>query len=225
MRKLLLSILFLSVLSLPAFADSFNVSASYFMPRGDSDIFDQNKIETTFRTKDLNGFGASFRYDHFIGEYVNVGAGVSFSDQDTDVVDNDFEFPNGDPVVRNISLQIVPLEAHLHFLPAGRELPVIPYVGGGAGVYFWQYEERGDFILDRNTNPHAVTGRADSDGADFGWHVEGGVQIPFSRSAAATGEVKYFKVDGDLDRRSFDPAFEPIDLSHVVVSGGVSFWF
>jgi hypothetical protein len=225
MRKLLLSILFLCAVSLPAFSDSITITGSYFMPRGHSDIFDQNERETTFRTNDLNGFGAGFQYDHFIGNFVNIGAGVSFYDQNTDVIDNDFEFPNGDQIVRNIALQIVPLEVNFHFLPAGREVPVIPYFGGGAGVYFWEYRERGDFVLDRLTNPHVVTGRADSSGTDGGWHVEGGVQIPFSRSATAVAEVKYFKAHGDLDRSSFDPSFQPIDLSNLVISGGVSFWF
>jgi hypothetical protein len=74
-------------------------------------------------------------------------------------------------------------------------------------------------------HPPVITGRADSTGTDPGWHAEGGVQIPFSRSAAAIAEVKYFKAHGDLDRRSFDPAFQPIDLSNLVISGGVSFWF
>ncbi len=225
MKKLLLSILFLSLLSLPAFADSVTVLGSYFMPRGNSDIFDQNELETTFRVSDLNSLGAAFRYDHFVGDFINIGGGVSFFDNDTDVVDNDFEFPNGDPIVRNISLQIVPLEFNVHVLPIGRESPVIPYVGGGVGVYFWQYRERGDFVIDRLTDPHGRTGRADSDGTDAGWHMEGGVQIPFSRNAAATAEFKYFDANGDLDRRSFDPAFEPIDLSSTVISGGVSFWF
>lgn len=225
MKRLLLLILFSSVLSLPAFADSFTVTGSYFIPQGNSDIFSQNERETTFRTSDLNGFGGSFRYDHFMGNYVNVGGGVSFFDQSTHVVDKDFQFPNGSAIRRNISLQIIPLEANFHFLPAGRELPVIPYLGGGVGVYFWQYRERGDFVVDRLSNPHIVTGRADSDGTDPGWHAEGGVEIPISRSATATAEVKYFKVHGDLDKRFFDPAFQPIDLSNVVISGGISFWF
>jgi opacity protein-like surface antigen len=226
MRRLLLSILFLAAVSLPAFADSITVTGSYFMPRGDSDIFTQNEHETSFRTNDLNGLGAQFRYDHFLGNYINIGGGVSFYDQNTDVVDNDFEFPNGNQIVRNIELQIVPLEVNLHILPAGRDVPVIPYIGGGAGLYFWEYHERGDFVLDRLTNPHVFpNGRADSSGTDGGWHVEGGVQIPFSRAITATGEFKYFRAHGDLDPRSFDTGFQPIDLSSSIISGGISFWF
>jgi opacity protein-like surface antigen len=110
-------------------------------------------------------------------------------------------------------------------LPVGRESPVIPYIGAGAGLYIWEYEEFGDFVINRFTDPEVITGVAFSDGADFGWNVHGGVQFPFSRSATITAELKYSKAEGDLDVEGFDPAFEPIDLSMMTYSAGISFWF
>jgi len=225
MKTFLLSVLFLSMVSLPAFSDSITVLGGYVLPKGDSDVFKQNELETTFKVDDLNDFGVYVGYDHFLGNFVNLTVGLSFYQSDTNVVDRDFEFPNGNPIQRNIALQIMPLEAGVRFLPAGREAPVIPYVGGGVGAYFWQYEEVGDFIINRNTNFSPITGRAFSDGTDFGWHVEGGIQIPVSRSATITAEAKYFKVEGNLDELSFDPLFEPLDLSATMFSAGVSFWF
>ncbi len=225
MKRIFLYVLFLSIVNLPAFSDSITVLGGYVLPKGESDVFQQNELETTFEVDDLNDFGVYVGYDHFLGNFVNLAVGVSYYQSDTDVVDRDFEFPNGDPIARNISLEIIPLEAGLRFLPAGREAPVIPYVGGGAGVYVWQYEEIGDFVINRNSNFSPITGRSFSDGADFGWHVEGGIQIPVSRSATITAEAKYFDAEGDLDERSFDPLFEPLDLSATMFSAGVSFWF
>jgi hypothetical protein len=225
MKKLFLFIVILFYSSLFVAADSITVLGGYVGPSGESDVYTQNERETTFEVSDLDGFGATFGYDHFIGEYVNLGGSLTFYQDDTDVIDEEFEFEDGRPIVRNISLQIIPLELNVRFLPAGRNVGVIPYLGGGAGIYFWEYEEIGDFVFDRNTNPRVVTGDAFSDGADPGWHVEGGVQIPFSSSATFTAEAKYWDAEGDLDPEGFDPRFEPIDLSAFMISGGVSIWF
>jgi hypothetical protein len=226
MKKLIFMMISIALVSIPVFADSFTVLGGYTSPRGDSDIYDQNALETDFDVDDLNDFGASFSYDHFVGDFVNIGGGLSFYQGETRVTDQEFEFSNGDPIRRLISLQIIPLEANIRFLPAGREAAVIPYIGGGAGIYFWEYEERGDFVFDRNSaNPSVVTGSAFSDGADPGWHVEGGVHIPFSRQAAFVAEGKYWRAEGDLDERGFDPSFEPIDLSGTMFSAGISIWF
>ena len=225
MRRLIPLLLLFCFVSIPAFADSFYFLGGYAWISGDSDIYVQNELETTFDVDDLNNFTFTIGYDHFIGDYVNLGGNLSYYDSDTTVIDSEFEFPNGAPVRRNIALQIIPLEVNLHFLPAGRNDYVIPYVGGGVGVYFWQYEEMGDFVFDRFTDPYVETGVAFSDGADGGWHVEGGVEIPFSRSATFHAQVKYTDVDGDLDEVGFDPDFEPIDLSSTNFSAGISIWF
>jgi hypothetical protein len=225
MKKVLLMFVILGMSTLPVFGDSLDLLAGYVVPRGGSDVFDQNELETTFETDDLGGFGGSIAYNRFLGEFVNLGFGVSFYESDTTVEDLDFEFSNGQPILRDIFMEIVPLEVSLHVLPTGRNAPVIPYVGGGFGVYFWKYEEIGDFIINRHNDPEIITGSAFSDGSEPGWHVEGGIMIPVSRSTTFTAEYKYWKADGDLDPRGFDPAFEPLDLSANMFSAGISIWF
>jgi hypothetical protein len=227
MKKQLLAFLAVAGLAvIPAFGDSVTVLGGYVMPKGDSDVYRQNELETTFQVDDLNYLGGSVRYDWFLGDFVNLSAGTSFFHNTTTVEDVDFEHTDGAPILRDIRLEIVPLEASVHFLPAGRNPHVIPYVGGGFGFYYWEYEEIGDFVVDRFSNdPRVITGSAYSDGWDPGWHVEGGVHIPVGRSVAIVGEAKYWKAEGDLDVGGFDPSFEPIDLSGVMFSAGVSIWF
>ena len=128
----------------------------------------------------LGDFTGTVGYDYFLGDYVNLGGSVSFLYSDTDAIDVDFEFEDGSPIFRTLRLQVVPLEANIRFLPTGRDAAVIPYVGGGAGIYFWEYEEFGDFVINRNTDPEIISGTSFSDGADPGWHVEGGVYIPIA---------------------------------------------
>jgi opacity protein-like surface antigen len=211
--------------TIPAYSDSFYILASYVNPEAKSDVFEQNRSETTFDPDDLNDFGFTFGYDHFIGEFVNVGGSISVYEGETTVEDREFTFENGAPILREIRLRIIPIEANVRVLPIGRNYAVIPYVGAGAGIYIWEYEEFGDFVIDRFGDPFIDTGSAFSDGADFGFNIHGGLQFPISRSVTITGEVKWIKVEGDLDPRGFDPAFEPIDLSTITYSAGVSFWF
>lgn len=225
MRKFLILTIFSCMAAAPAFAGSLNILGGYVTPAADSDIYTQNELETTFEKSDLNDFGFTFGYDHFLTEYINLGGSLSYYRSTTLVEDLDFVFPNNSPVLRDISLEIVPIELNLRFLPIGRESSVIPYIGGGVGLYYWRYEEIGDFVINRDTSPQVITGLATSDGTDPGWHLEGGVYIPVARSLAITGEVKYWNADGDLDPQGFDPGFEPIDLSATMFSGGVSIWF
>lgn len=226
MKKLLAFILFAGLVGVPAFGDSVTGLIGWVQPRGDSDVFQQNEFETTFRVNDLDNIGGTFRYDHFLGNFVNISGGFSFYEDTTTVRDVDFVHEDGTSIIRDIHMEIAPIEASVHVLPIGRNAGVIPYVGGGFGLYYWRYEEVGDFIMDRNTaNPTVVFGSAFSDGWDPGWHVEGGVHIPVSRSFAVVGEAKYWQVHGDLDLFSFDPSFEPLDLSGMQFSGGFSVWF
>jgi Outer membrane protein beta-barrel domain len=226
MKKLLLAMIFSGFVSVPVFADSVNVLFGYAIPRGDSDVYQQNEAETTFRVKDLNDFIGSVGYDHFFGDHISLGGNFAYYQGETTVQDRLFLFPDGRPAFRDIRLEIVPLEIALKVLPIGRNVPVIPYFGGGGGIYYWQYEEVGDFVINRNTaDPRIISGTAYSDGYDPGWHVEGGVQIPVARSIALQFEAKYWQAKGNLDVTGFDPSFEPLDLSGSSYSGGVSFWF
>ena len=226
MKKLAAFFLLAGLAAIPAFGDSITITGGYFLPRGDSDVFFQNEIETTFDVHDLDGWGGTIRYEHFLGDHFSLGGGFSYNDSWTTVQDLDFIHENGAPILRDISLQIVPLEFAAYVLPAGRNGAVIPYVGGGFGIYYWEYQEVGDFIINRTSDfPEVINGVAYSDGYDPGWHIEGGVYVPVGGSVALVGEGKYWSADGKLNPAGFDPNFQPLDLSGTLISFGVSIWF
>ena len=56
MKKVVLLILLSVAAAIPASAGSLNVLAGYAQPAGDSDIFEQNEIETTFEKDDFRRF-------------------------------------------------------------------------------------------------------------------------------------------------------------------------
>jgi len=216
----------LILLASPAWADTLSVRLGVFVPRGKSDIWDLNRRETTLTTGQMVGGTLGIGYDLFAGRRLNVAAAVYFYERDRDVEDRDYVYPDGTPIVRTLQLSIVPVEVSLKFFPLGRNRRgAIPYIGGGLGIYFWQYAETGDFVFNRGRR-NAFIGSGDfrAEGQDLGWHAMAGLQIPIGRRATLDWEVKYTGLDGRLGPQ-FDPSFQPIDLSGWTFVGGLSFWW
>lgn len=205
-------------------ADMLSVRLGANIPRADSDIWEQNKFETFFERDDLVGgvFGVAF--DLFLTPRLSVSFAVHGYDERTTTEDSEFVDPDGFAILRDISLELTPVEASLKFLPAGRHTRIIPYVGGGVGLYFWKYRESGEFVFDRFGDPFIGAATFESSGQDVGFHGLFGLQIPAGRHWSVDLEARVFRVEGDLGR-DFDPLFEPIDLSGWMLLGGVSYWF
>lgn len=166
-----------------AFSDSFSLRLGYFMPRASTDIlahpdslwaieFDQ----MSYKMKDYRGgiYGAS--YEHFLGRNISLVITLdSFSkshlgdylyyDQ-TEFTDSWFAFPiDNEPSVitdwfyisHSFKVTSTPLQVSFKFLPLGRRTRLIPFMGGGGGLYFWSvrmYGETIDFYpLDESNQP------------------------------------------------------------------------
>src|SRR4030042_4667541 len=160
----------------------------------------------------------------FLGRHFNFACEVGYYQKDVLVEDIDFEYPDGLPIEHVVYLRTVPLQASFKFLPLGRNRKIIPYVGGGLGFYFWDYQEYGDFVIYRYDDPEIITGYYQSTGVDLGYHGMFGLMIPIGWHYSVNAEIKYVRVDGNLGN-DFDPNFEPIDLSGIYATAGISFWF
>lgn len=223
-RKLVWGLI--AILALPAFVAAGSVSfrIGYFEPRAESDLWVQNFQNLTMEKADFNGFTFMGEADYFAGDHVNVCIGVGAYEKQVKTSDREFEFEDGRPIRQTITLRIVPMEGSIKLYPAGREVPVIPYVGGGVGAYFWQYEERGDFVVNRSSNdPRLISGVFTTETVSPGYHVKAGIQIPVGRSTV-DAELKYVRAKGNLSD-DYDPDFEPFDLSGIQLNFGASFWF
>jgi hypothetical protein len=216
----------LLILLIPAFVFAENVTFKLggFIPDGKSDIWEVNQSETYFKVSDLAGFYASGEADLFMGKYFNFAFELGYTEKDTITEDKDFVYPDDAPILHTISLRMVPLQGNIKILPLGRDRKIIPYFGGGIGLYFWRYWEYGDFITNRYTEPEIITGSFLSTGADIGYQAMFGMMVPFGYHYSANGELKYVRVHGNLGS-DFDPTFEPIDLSGLYVTFGISYWF
>ncbi len=205
-------------------ADSLTLRLGASFPRGNSDIWDVNKMETDLQMTDLIGGYVGVNYEFFMSDVFSFTVGLAATNSRETVEDLDFVFPDGFPILHDIELTIVPLEAGVKWSFLGRNRRVIPYLGGGLGLYIWEYRETGDFVVDRDFYPVIVSGDFEGTGADLGLHVEFGLRFPFGRRTSIDWEVKYIGVEGDLGP-DFDPSFDPIDLSSWVTTLGISFWW
>lgn len=224
MRRMLVAVIVAMCATGLSWAESFSFKIGYFKPRAESDLWAQNFDNLTMKKSDFNQVTFMVEADYFAGDYVNLEVGIGRYQRQVNTRDRDFEFEDGKPIRQTIFLRIVPIEGSIKLYPAGREIPLIPYVGAGVGAYFWEYAESGDFVVNRNSpSPRVISGLFRTMTVSPGYQIKAGLQVPVHRWTV-DGEVKYVRARGNLSS-DFDPDFEPFDLSGLQLNFGASFWF
>jgi len=185
-----------------------------------------------------------------VGSYLDI---IGYTDLYVPALDQflDFAFPdeyvNEDFFPSHIfNVSITPIQLSLKLTPMGRKGKFIPYVGGGVGLYLWNVRLNGDWIdFDDEWYYNESTGDIHDDnpvaGEDipiypvlyddwwekdrisFGYHVFGGVMVPFTKRMTFEVEFKYNVARGEL-KEAFE-GFMAFDLSAYQISLGMNYWF
>ncbi len=144
------------------------------------------------------------------------------------------------------NVSITPVQLSLKLTPLGRKGKFIPYVGGGVGLYLWTVRLNGDTIdFDDEWYYNEVTDVIHEDNPDFsedipiypvwsddfwednrisfGYHVFGGMMMPFTKRMTLEVEFKYNHVQGEF-KEAFE-GFVAFDLSAFQISLGMNYWF
>jgi hypothetical protein len=95
-------------------------------------------------------------------------------------------------------------------------------VGGGVGVYFWKYEQWGDFI-DFELGVVDEDVYAETSTNTVGFNAKGGIVIQVSRNIGVAFETKYQYLKGQLS--SFFEGWEKLDMSGLIFTLGLNFLF
>lgn len=257
-RKLiLLTALFLLVPGL-VFSDTVSFKVGYFIPRAQSDLWEIELEQMTFNKSNFQNTNFSFAYEYFLAKQISVVIGIdSYSKNKVgnylDIVgiygsslgvDTDFAFPDDyEPdfsPAHLFSVSITPIQLSLKLTPMGRQDKIIPYVGGGVGLYIWTVRLQGDMVdfddewyyEDPDLGDVAIypiwntDARAENRIA-FGYHVFGGIMIPFARRITLDVEFKYNVAKGNFsdDPESGFQGFEAFDLGGYQISAGINYWF
>jgi opacity protein-like surface antigen len=211
------------MLSAPAstFASGIELRLGGFGPRGHSNLFDDVDELFAVGRNDFRGFTGGIEYSLGVGDHVEVGFHLDGYGRTVTSSYRDFEHEDGSPIFQDLRLNIVPLGATLRFLPAGRRARFSPYLAAGADVFFYKYEEQGDFI-DFFADNEIFADAFVSEGATGGFHVAAGLRVPVSHDFSLTGEVRYQQARTRMDD---DFSQNELDLSGTSVTLGVHLRF
>lgn len=153
-----------------AFSDSISLRGGYFMPRALSNAylalhpdslwaieFDQ----MSFTMEKYRGTMMGISYEYFVGKNLSLaftldsysksrpGYYVDYVQFGLD--EGDFAFPfefyDGDVIQHAFSVSSTPLQVSLKITPLGRKTRLIPFVGGGAGLYFYSVRMYGQMVI------------------------------------------------------------------------------
>lgn len=194
---LLVTLTVLAVSAAPSHAGGLDLRAGAFFPRADSNLFDDDSELYTVAKDDWRGFSGGAEYSFNLGRQVELGLHVDGYSRTLDTAYNDFERPGGRPITQTLKFTTAPVGFTLRFVPGGRHRAT-PYVGVGADVVYYEYEEFGDFIDFDDPDLAIIEDDFLSQGAAAGFHVVGGLRIPVSHDFSITAEGRYLWAKTDM---------------------------
>jgi hypothetical protein len=210
---------------------SFGIRGNWLFSSAGSDLFDFVTEHLTLEKADFNapGFGGDIAFA--LSPRLQIEAGVESNRMSRDseyraFVDNDLR-----PIEQRTWMRTTYLSAGIRYAlsPRGDDVSslawiprrVVPFVGGGAGVMFYEFRQSGDFVDFVDLSVFADSFRSQ------GWapaaHVVGGVDVRIYRGLYGTLQGRYSKAAADLTSDFID--FDPIDLSGFRLSAGINVLF
>ena len=181
---------------------AFQIRVGGFFPEGGGEFWQESESVFTLDASDFDGSTLGLSFVSSINNNLEVGINADFFEEEV----TSFYRGETEPIGHDTRLSTVPLTVDLRFIPGGRfrqrsagpvRKPVF-YVGVGAGVNFWEYEEIGDFI-DFSVEPNEVFfDRFREDGEALQVHVMAGLELPLSPGFNLTLEGRRSWADDNL---------------------------
>jgi hypothetical protein len=203
-------------------ADNVNFKGGIFFPQLKSDLWTTNMENLVFEKKDMQSEYYALEFEHFLDRNISLSFEGGYYKKEHLSFYRDYEYNDGSPINQNLSLEMANLEVGFKFYPLGSRLRFCPYLGAGAGVYYWKYKQWGDFI---NFDDNSVDQDkyAESSAYTPGFNAKGGFVFRFSRFFGVSAEARYQFVKGSLS--SFFEGFEKLDMSGFTSIIGINFYF
>jgi opacity protein-like surface antigen len=254
MKKTLI-LLTAMILLIPGFifSDLATFKVAYFIPRTQFDVrednlwwieFDQMSFSKTNYQTTIFGFGYEYFLSNHLSLLINVEAySKSKLGQYLDYVaiedfDGVWAYPiedfYGDWIPSHtFSVSITPFQLSVKIAPLGRDQKIIPYIGGGVGVYLWSVKLFGEFVdfsdewwdeeFEVSVYPIWQVDAREENKLKFGFQGFAGLMIPLANRISLEAEFKYNFAIADFTE-AFE-GFEPFDLSGYQISIGMNYWF
>jgi hypothetical protein len=183
---------------------TLNLSLGGFVVRGEDartegDVINANRTFLAFDVSDFNSASVGGEWLVPLGDYLEGGAGVSFSRRTVASVYADFIDNDGSEIDQDLRLRLVPIAFTVRVLPLGQRNALQPYFGAGLGVFNWRYSESGEFV-DFGRNFEIIRDSFVAEGNETGPVILGGLRFG-GETWSAGGEIRYHSAEADLDER------------------------
>ncbi len=222
MKKVtIITILFLFASLTFLSGQSLNLKLGIFSPTLDSDLWEVNKENLYLSENDMQEIAYSIEFEQFVGRHLSLSIEAGDYSKTLYSQYRDYEYNDGSPIYQNISLSITGVELGIKVYPLGHRKILNPYFGAGVGVYYWEYEQWGDFI--DFTTFDVFEGYGYTDAYSAGINLRAGFVFRFKRYLGVSFEAKYQYLRGELS--SLFEGFEKLDLSGLTLNVGVNLFF
>ena len=242
------------------FSDLVTFRVGYFLPHGANYDINNPRLDDlwwiefdqmTFKPSSYQTANFGFSYEYFFSNHLSLVLNIdSYTKnklgQYMDFVGYEFEggefaFPSefqGDFFPSHtFSVSITPFQLSVKIAPLGRRMKIIPYIGGGVGVYLWSVRLFGDFIDFSDDSfyyeddeiivdpiyPIYTVDSHERNKVNIGYHGFAGVMVPLANRISLEAEFKYNHCIADF-KESF-LGFDPFDIGGIQISVGMNYWF
>ena len=203
--------------------NSIRIHGGSFEPDGESQSWSDKEIDFFGDAGDFDDFQFGVDWVYYVS--ARVGLMGSFNGYEGESLQSyrDFVTGSGADIFHLATLELGSFEAGIVVHLLRGDAVVLPYVGGGVGLYDWTLVEDGDF-LDFGFDPPALFNDIFiENGEAFGTFYLAGIEVPIGDSLSVFAEGRWTSVDDELTR-DFAGLGE-LDLSGQAFMAGVAFNF
>lgn len=199
-------------------------------PLARSDLFSFTTDELTLGRSDFRSGNFGLDLATRLSPRTELVIGFDWSRSDARSEFRDWVDNNNLPIEQSTFFSRTPFTVNLRYFLADRGqqvgslawIParVVPFVGVGAGLIRYQFEQAGDFIDTGTLNVYAD--RLTAEGWSSALQASAGAQWNLNQRLMLTGEVRYLNGSGDPGRPSGDFVGYKLDLSSVTTLLGIT---
>ncbi len=201
-----------ALLATPAEAQqTLNLTVGVFQPTSEDarprgDVLNENRRDLLFDIADFLGPSAGAEWLVGLGDFLEAGAGVSFTRRTVHSVYERLVDSDGSEIEQDLRLRIVPIDFTVRAVPLGQRRAVQPYVGAGLGVLWWRYAESGEFV---GAQSQIFRDQFAASGSETAPVVVVGIRFA-DPDFSVGGEVRHRSVTAPLDNRfaGLDPKID-----------------
>lgn len=221
MKKIGLILLTLTLIGLgPVFSQSINLKVGLDYPFLESDLWEMNQENLTFEKQDMVAAYYGLEYEHFLGRNASFFVEGGYYEKEHNGSYRDIVYIDDSPIYQSLSLKVASLEMGFKMYPVGHRRNFCPFIGVGAGMYYWKYEQWGDFYdsIEDVVNQDEYV---ESSTYSPGFNARAGFVFRFDRNWGMAFETRYRYLKGNLSS-NFE-GFEDLDLSGITFTLGINF--